>query len=365
MLRDGASGEIRYQWEAPGQGGKGDGLKAVRLGEESAERHDHPSRRALIFTMDSLKERVELAKKGGPAGEIKIRRSLTKALEAMGIQVETATSDAEFKEKGKFIRDYNIVLLDPWTWAEKGKKGKKKNTHTHAIFPGWTLKGALRGYQHRVYVLDFFGADEPHSNLGVPAERYLTAFPGPSNPKTTFLGYAIESSQLPAPGVVKKNQGVIWGKQAKTLEGKDGILLALAEIAELHSSVSGSDATLSHPNIVYHGHLSQEEWATLLAESKFMIGLGDPLAGPSAVDAVVAGCAYLNPHYRKPVKGFHSQHPFLEKLGEPYVCTFMEGDVTKARACALKALSQDLPPMIPPQFTKDAYMGRVRAIFGE
>lgn len=47
---------------------------------------------------------------------------------------------------------------------------------------------------------------------------------------------------------------------------------------------------------------------------RFMIGLGNPLVGPSAVDAVVAGCVYINPIYDQPMKEMYwSQHPFLEK----------------------------------------------------
>ena len=55
---------------------------------------------------------------------------------------------------------------------------------------------------------------------------------------------------------------------------------------------------------------------------RFMIGLGNPLVGPSAVDAVVAGCVYINPIYDQPVKDMYwSQHPYLEKevsLYDPY-----------------------------------------------
>lgn len=51
---------------------------------------------------------------------------------------------------------------------------------------------------------------------------------------------------------------------------------------------------------------------------------GDPLSGPSAVDAVMAGCVYLNPVYATPTKKiYNSQHPYLaESVGEPYVCSF-------------------------------------------
>lgn len=43
--------------------------------------------RVLIFTMDSLKKTVASAARGGPAGEIKIRESLTAALKEAGVQV--------------------------------------------------------------------------------------------------------------------------------------------------------------------------------------------------------------------------------------------------------------------------------------
>lgn len=51
---------------------------------------------------------------------------------------------------------------------------------------------------------------------------------------------------------------------------------------------------------------------------------GDPLSGPSAVDAVMAGCMYINPIYATPKKTFYeSQHPFLEQsVGSPHVCSY-------------------------------------------
>ena len=36
-------------------------------------------------------------------------------------------------------------------------------------------------------------------------------------------------------------------------------------------------------------------------------------AGPSALDAISAGCMYINPRYPTPVKGFHtSKHAYLD-----------------------------------------------------
>ena len=42
-------------------------------------------------------------------------------------------------------------------------------------------------------------------------------------------------------------------------------------------------------------------------------GLGDPLLGPSAIEAVASGVMFINPEYDEPKQGiYHSQHPFLK-----------------------------------------------------
>ncbi|CAM9185165.1 unnamed protein product [Laminaria digitata] len=254
---------------------------------------------------------------------------------------------------------YSAYVLDPWTWAGKG----------------WRLKAQLQGRQHKMFILDFFGSDKPHANLGVPSTHHLTAFPVPASQSRTFLGYRADSSgmlQSGGVGVVKKPQGVIWGKTAASFEGSAASVIArLADYVELHSTIAPKDAPLrqaarfKHRNIVYHGMLSPEKWQGLLQESKFMVGLGDPLSGPSAVDAVMAGCVYLNPIYATPVKNIYtSQHPFLaQTVGEPYVCSFGQTDANAALDCARKALEQNLPPMLPQELTNEAHHKRVREIF--
>ena len=141
-------------------------------------------------------------------------------------------------------------------------------------------------------------------------------------------------------------------------------LFARPQLAPLHSTLK--TAPVKHRAIAYHGHQTPASWAGLLAGSKFMLGLGDPLLGPSAVDAVVAGCMYINPIYDRPVKEIYaSQHPYMvDHVGEPYVCSARLRDLDAVRACVRKALGQSLPPMIPRDFTLDAYLDRLRKIFG-
>lgn len=119
---------------------------------------------------------------------------------------------------------------------------------------------------------------------------------------------------------------------------------------------------------IFHGHLSREEWRALLGSSRFMLGLGDPLSGPSAVDAVACGAVFLNPLYAEPKQTFFmSQHPFLhDSVGAPYVCSFSWDRPASLSECTGTALTAGgatgLPPFIPPQLTPAAYAARVRGI---
>jgi hypothetical protein len=46
----------------------------------------------------------------------------------------------------------------------------------------------------------------------------------------------------------------------------------VAAEVELHTTATGLAGI---PGVVSHGHLSREQWHGLLAESKFMLGLGE------------------------------------------------------------------------------------------
>lgn len=94
-------------------------------------------------------------------------------------------------------------------------------------------------------------------------------------------------------------------------------------------------------------------------------GLGDPLLGPSAIDAISMGCVYINPVHASPVRGhFKTQHDYaMDKIGAPYVCNARLSDVSSVQTCIDFALQAELPPFIPPDFQHDAYVARVRSIF--
>ena len=209
--------------------------------------------------------------------------------------------------------------------------------------------------------MDFFGSKSLRgSGLAVPPIRFLTAFGSPWN---TFLGYYIDTFPNSSRDVKKKRQGVIWGKDVKHFDGKVHMLQQVADAVELHTTVT--ENIFSHGNIRWHGHQSPASWRQLLFESKFIIGLGHPLLGPSAIDAIAAGCMYINPVYASPVRDiFKSQHPFaVQNIGAPYVCSYSIGDIHSLMNCVNLALETNLKPIIPKDFTEMEYINRVKKIF--
>eukprot|EP01036_Dinobryon_divergens_P033309 gene33309-43065_t len=155
-------------------------------------------KRAVIFTMDSIESYEKNSLVGGAAGELAVRKSLQRAFTYLSMSFFVAKSDEDFNSCN--LNNYDFVILDPWTWAQRG----------------------------------------------VGPKRFLTAFGSPWN---TFLGYFIEPSDLntgkslPA----KLQQGVIWGKDAKHFEGREKQLQAAARKVRLLSTAS--TAVFRHDNI--------------------------------------------------------------------------------------------------------------------
>jgi hypothetical protein len=238
---------------------------------------------------------------------------------------------------------------------------------------GWVPKPNLIGADSKTYILDFFGSKSLRNNggvnagagkgLSVPPERFLTAFGSPLN---TFLGYYMDNSSVKINREPKKQQGVIWGKDVKHFKGNENLLMTISRHVSLISTATA--AVFRSDGVKWIGHQTPDQWMAVLKTSKFLIGLGNPILGPSAIDAVSVGCMFLNPVLQEPkvVNGFPfaSQHPYAQSsLGAPYVCSYKQHDADSLMACVQKALKTELSPFIPSELTFDSHVSRVRKIF--
>jgi len=332
--------------------------------------------RAFIFTMDSLSGVLEAAARGGPAGEIRVRTRLQAALEAAGVECDVAHSDAEMESRvrpdGSIPHDF--IIMDEWT----------------LVAPGGAVRSFVAGRERDVYLLAFFGLRSAFfSGFALPKDRVLTAFP--TSLGGAFLGWDMEPSWAPRPSQCtperataaclaeavaglpplppRQPQGIVWGKKEDYFPPRRAWISAAAALAPL---LSTAPPGASLPEGVRRvGTLSPEAWREALGGSSFFLGLGDPLLGPSPLDALSAGLVYINPTFEGSAGGVRgelaqwgSQHPYLAAaVGEPYVCNATLDDTGALRACVERALALDLPPFIPKDFQREAYYARVAALF--
>jgi len=350
------------------------------------------NKRVLIFTMDSLKTTLEAVKSGGPAGEIFVRTSLETVLTSLGFKIDVADHDMSFaaysnQALGAKCNYYRFFIMDPWTWIERAPSGML-----------YRARPILAGRERDVFILDFFGNKQlslAGVSLNFPTEQRLSAFP--TNFGGSFLGFfysnqtlskAMEASKK---RVVVMNEtagnasstdgqqlrGVVWGKKPEYLEKGQGIISAVLEKCELVSFLPQmGNLQAKFPRLHNLGYKTKEEFREILASSKFLLGLGDPLSGPSALDAMMVGAMYLNPSfpnknsdYPEELKSFYtSQHPYMAEHGGAYVCSFnmisrSEPDQAQLYQCVERALRSKLEPQIPRHFTREEYESRVRSIF--
>lgn len=340
-------------------------MKATTSPTTKTSHNDRSLPKALIFTMDSLTTYVQNAKHGGPAGEITVRRSLERAMRAIGVEIVVAGSDAEYETHIPNMMSFAVIFVDQWTAMNRLNR----------------FRPELAATVDRVYLLSFFGL--ARNNVPSPlisSNHILTAFPTAKAHGNFFLGFAVESlastgltnptSRKPADRSLP--QGVIWGKQCRYLMQAQRLLLSVLDSAFLYTTCSdahGAGNRIDHANLHYVGHQTPEEWHALLAQSQFLLGLGDPLLGPSVLDAWRAGLMFLNPAYPSPkmVDGvqYRSQHQYAaesDTVDREYTCTYSLIDVEELKACIAKAGVVDLPPYIPPEFTVESHAARVQRL---
>jgi hypothetical protein len=294
----------------------------------------------LLFTMDSITQYTSNSLKGGPGGEILIRSCLTAVLfeSYPGVSLTVATSDQEMLALGA-SRQYDVYIFDPWTWAQRG----------------WVLRDFVQD-PGKLLILDFFGSEVSYTARGkgggVPQPfdvntGVLTAYPAPKDDATqayphayhgTFLGFFLDEEQrydAALHGEKERRSVLIWGKSLEYFENNVDLLRVLDEddsirlVSVLAEDKRAGLSKYGFKSIAFLGHLTKDQWLQALYRTEFVLGLQDPLLGPTGVEAVAAGCIVINPRYGEADvrkgrgRGHRSQHGYLEDYdrGRGRVCT--------------------------------------------
>jgi hypothetical protein len=93
--------------------------------------------------------------------------------------------------------------------------------------------------------------------------------------------------------------GVIWGKEIRYLTDHEQLLKRIVKDmgVKLIATVANAQGNpfFERTGIENKGHQTSSDYELLLDSAAFFIGLGDPLAGPSALVAIQHGAVYINP----------------------------------------------------------------------
>jgi hypothetical protein len=334
----------------------------------------HPRRVLLFLGLLSEYSAYDFANnafKGGYLGELVQWSDFIATLHMLGHHVTVITSASLLKSSVSLEKvEFDLVFTD-----YIGLFGLRDSQH----FPM---------YKCRIRVVDSFGT-EPMYNFRTrdfqidestslfsnwnfeDTRQFWTLFP--HTPDNSFLGFVVEPVAS-AGATAKKNQGVLYGKEAYYAYGKTKFLNTLGEMLELHSTFKGRGNALP-AHIVNHGVLPSTDLKQLLSESKLFVGLGFPYDGPGPLEALAAGCVFLQPLFSPPhskattsflggkptSRELSSQVPYLQHfVGEPYVYTLDVGNETAVRAVVHRVMANhSLSPHIPHEFTARGMMERV------
>jgi hypothetical protein len=306
--------------------------------------------KAILYTAATRPDWRTRAARGGAMGEIVASDSLAFGLRRLGYEVVEIGS----------LRQFARHFLSAWRHRRRSagesplppSRGLRRRLD-YVFFDPVTFELACRyrllrrGLGHLCLVLEPFGTSPGRVSGRAPwldTRRYLTPFPD-DHGWNTFLGVLPfrEDDQPPTdPPALrariagrlggKKRQGVIWAKEARYLQGEAGRLVEwLSSVCTLHATLAPENGVRPGrlpAGVVNHGCLAPARFRELLAESSFLIGLGDPIAGCSPIEALAAGCVYINPRF-SPVRYVNgerdlpvsSQSPWAEKIGPPFVQT--------------------------------------------
>jgi len=182
-------------------------------------------------------------------------------------------------------------------------------------------------------------------------------------PRNHYLGYSVEPNCLSHQFILpeeRKNQVYVLGKFLHYFSGSGSTWTAdfydeAAEADGISFLVGASLGYDAHPNpdeegtlprsMVNNGIMPQKEFTEMLAYSRLLIGVGDPVTSPAPYEALCLGVPFLNPikewDHSDPWNRdkWDTQHGLLKLLDPPYVYNVHAGDkegFLKAIKSALK-----------------------------
>ena len=222
----------------------------------------------------------------------------------------------------------------------------------------------------RRYSVDFWGTPRQQVARGTKVDEYLVPYPYPCG--NTFLGFRVEDRAYRAhPQPKRKGLVLVLGKEPKYFTA--AVRRALDAVAKLNGvklvATVPRDKARGLPTFIENrGLLDAEGYSKLLGEAQVALGLGDPVLGPGALDALEHGCAVVQVRYPKPRVErwvnprlpWRTQHDFVDAVGAPWVASVSLEEYPDAVRRALDAVAREPPrSRLPAEYSDAALLRRV------
>jgi Glycosyltransferase family 18 len=336
------------------------------------------------------------ATKGGPSGEFAFFADLIGALSCLGVQLTVVHSIKDFWTQLTRVdgvsKQYSIIITD------------------YDGLGAAELIGDFPGNHCRYYIMDYFGTQDEFNQKArrLDLKRILT--PYPFDGSNTPLYFAVDSLPRPQWADNRKEAGILWAKSDSYLLTQINSIQWAAEIMPLHTFMSnlisnlpaqqggrshlikqgGSiyntnsnsnsntttlgevrrqqhqqeeegtsllegfhsiDNLLASDRIRKHGFVDHQRFLRQMTGVRFVLGLGAPLDGPTALEALAHGCIFINPTINPPItiadkptrRMFTSQHSFVEEyISWPHAITLDIQNKTALQDALVRKYSQDV-----------------------
>jgi hypothetical protein len=222
----------------------------------------------------------------------------------------------------------------------------------------------------RRYSVDFWGTPQQQAARGTKVSEYLVPYPYPCG--NTMIGFRVEDKAYRAdPPPKRKGLVLILGKEPKYFTpAVRRALDAVAKLADvkLVATVPREKARGLPSSVENRGLLDAAGYSKLLGEAEVALGLGDPVLGPGALDALEHGCAVVQVRYPRPRVEkwvnprlpWRTQHDFVDAVGAPWVASVSLEEYPDAVRRALDAVSREPPrSRLPAEYSDAALLKRV------
>ncbi|KAF7343154.1 hypothetical protein MVEN_01746100 [Mycena venus] len=227
----------------------------------------------------------------------------------------------------------------------------------------------------KMFSFHFWGS--PENPLGekwtLSPERYR-----PSG-RNTYLGYSIEpqcARQAFIPHELRPQQAYVLAKEAKFFNGSNypyapDFFDAASGEAGVHFLAGVRDRVLPDffpSSITNVGFMPQTEFYAKLAQSRVLVGVGNPWLSPTPYDALCLGVPFINPIMSWDTSNpsnrtrWNSQHNTLKELDPPYVYNVFRNDKDGFVKAVVEATSHPIESYVLEDMRMSAVEERVAAI---